>query len=295
MSIQINGLAKQFGSKIAVNHLTLTMQDGMYGLLGPNGAGKTTLMRMLATLLTPSGGTATLQGIPLTEKKQIRRSIGYLPQDFSFYPGFTVFEALNYLGMLSEMKDRKGREARIQEMLELVNLSAHRKDKVRQLSGGMRRRLGIAQMLLHDPSVLIVDEPTAGLDPEERIRFRNLLSSLAVGKTVLLSTHIVEDILQTCSNVAVLHEGGLLYKGSVDELKKRAQGRVWCGFVPTQELEAIRAHCIVVAMVPYPDRFEMRVISAEKPFGDARTVEPGLEDAYMLLLKGGKPNGEGTV
>ena len=287
MGIELMHLTRQFGAKIAVRDLTLSIGGGMHGLLGPNGAGKTTLMRMLCTLLAPTAGEAALDGIPLTSKREIRRIVGYLPQDFSFYPGFTVQETLDYLGLLSEMKDSAARRRRIGDMLELTNLTGQRKTKVRQLSGGMRRRLGIAQVLLHDPSIVVVDEPTAGLDPEERIRFRNLLVTLSGGKTVLFSTHIAEDILQTCPNVAILHEGSLRYAGSVRALTQRAQGKVWHAQMDMAALDALQARYTVVSTVLQPEGCQVRLLADEQPCAGAQPAEPGLEDAYMLLVKGG--------
>lgn len=288
MGIEINNLTKRFGQTVAVNDLSLTIDGGMYGLLGPNGAGKTTLMRMLCTLLTPEEGEARLDGISLLRKTDIRRNIGYLPQDFSFYPSFTVYETLDYLGLLSGMRDAKHRQKRIANMLEVTNLTGNRKTKVRQLSGGMRRRLGIAQVLLHDPGIVIVDEPTAGLDPEERIRFRNLLGSLAAGKTVLFSTHIAEDILQTCPNVAVLHKGELRYAGSVRQLTEKAQGYVWHAHVETDVLTAIKSRYTLVASVLDGTGYDVRLLADGAPCDDAKLVTPSLEDAYMLLVNGGE-------
>ncbi len=287
MSIEIHGLTKRFGEKTAVDNLTLTIPGGMYGLLGPNGAGKTTLMRMLATLLTPTSGGAALCGVPLASQRNVRRIIGYLPQDFSFYPTFTVRDTLSYLALLSGMKDQARRDARIDALLEMTNLGQNSRVKVRKLSGGQRRRLGIAQVLLNNPKVIIVDEPTAGLDPEERIRFRNLLCQLSGDKTVLLSTHIAEDIYQTCENVAVLADGRLLYAGGVKALAEKAQGRVWRVHVEMGGLEAFRARHTVVSMAPDAGGFDVRVLAEAKPTESAAAVPPGLEDAYMLLVKGG--------
>lgn len=286
--IHIEHLSKRFGEKQAVDDLSLSIDGGMFGLLGPNGAGKTTLMRMLCTLLMPSSGGAKLDGIPLTDKHGVRRIIGYLPQDFSFYPGFSVQETLEYLGLLSGMKDTKDRRKRIDEMLEMTNLAQHRKQRVRQLSGGMRRRLGIAQVLLADPRIVIVDEPTAGLDPEERVRFRNMLGMLASSKTVLFSTHIAEDILHTCPRAAVLHQGRLLFAGEVRQLIALASGRVWCVYVEQgEQVEALRRQHTIVGTVLREGGCEVRLIADALPCPGAEAVAPSLEDAYMLLIKGG--------
>jgi len=214
--IVIENLSKNFGQVRALKNVSLRIEKGMFGLIGRNGAGKTTLMRILATLLNKSGGKVSVCGIPSENPKEIRRIIGYLPQDFSVYPNMRVYEAMDYLGVLSGLK-KSVRNERIDGLLREVNLSGSRKLKVKALSGGMKRRLGIAQALLHEPRVLIVDEPTAGLDPEERVRFRNLLCGIAGDRIVLLSTHIVEDIEKTCEKIAVMNKGELFYTGTLKE------------------------------------------------------------------------------
>lgn len=212
--ITIENLSKRFGQKQALSHVNLTLHNGMFGLLGRNGAGKTTLMRILATLLNKTEGKVTVCGIPVEQAAKVRDLVGYLPQDFDFYPNMTVYQAMDYLGVLSDVP-KKIRRERIPTLLAQVNLDDCRNLRVRTLSGGMRRRLGIAQAILHDPQVLIVDEPTAGLDPEERVRFRGLLCDIAKDRIVLLSTHIVEDIEKTCKNIAILNEGRLIYNGTL--------------------------------------------------------------------------------
>lgn len=215
--IVISHLCQSYGKKTALDDVSFTIPRGMFGLLGRNGAGKTTLMKTLATLLAPKGGAVTVRGVPLSQTARIREMTGYLPQDFSLYPSMTVYEALDYLGVLSGMP-RSLRRDRIPAALLRVNLSDRSGVKVRSLSGGMKRRLGIAQALLHDPQVIIADEPTAGLDPEERVRFRELFQELAQEKTVLLSTHIVSDIEEACENIAILDSGRLRYVGTVADL-----------------------------------------------------------------------------
>lgn len=224
LTIQIKDLDKYYGKKQALNHINLTIHQGMFGLLGRNGAGKTTLMKTLATLLEKQKGEIRICGIPVEETARVRKMIGYLPQDFSMYPNMTVYEAMDYLGVLSGMSKEK-RKQRIPVLLEQVNLQNDSGKKVRALSGGMRRRLGIAQAILHDPKVLIVDEPTAGLDPEERVRFRNLLCEIAEKRIVILSTHIVGDIEATCENLAVMDQGKILYHGTVETLIELAKIR----------------------------------------------------------------------
>lgn len=223
MEIQITSLKKSYGKKTALNGVSLSIGNGMFGLVGRNGAGKTTLMQILATLVRPSGGQVTFDGIPLEDTKKIRSFIGYLPQEFSLYPDMSVLEVMRYLAALSDIPGKVWRE-RIPRLLQQVNLWDGRTNKVRKLSSGMKRRLGIAQALLNDPQVLIADEPTAGLDPEERLRFYALLGEFSNGRTVIVSSHIMSDIESVCENVAVLDAGRLLFAGTVGALAKRAEG-----------------------------------------------------------------------
>lgn len=225
MEIVINNLSKRYGKKEALNDISLSIPAGMYGLLGRNGAGKTSLMRILATLSVPTKGEVIINGVSIKETTKIREIVGYLPQDFSFYRNMSVYGAMDYLGLLSNIPS-KLRKEKIFALLEQVNLQDNARTKVKALSGGMKRRLGIAQALLHDPQILIVDEPTAGLDPEERIRFRNLLSEFADERIVLLSTHIASDVESTCENIGVLNEGRLIFNGSTEELIQKAEGKV---------------------------------------------------------------------
>lgn len=221
--IKINNLSKNYGSVQALKDISLTIDEGLFGLLGKNGAGKTTLMRILATLLNKTEGEVSVCEFEITNTKEIRRITGYLPQDFSFYPNMKVDESLEYLGLLSGMK-KDILKTRINEVLSKVNLLNVRKMKVKALSGGMKRRLGIAQAILHNPRVLIVDEPTAGLDPEERVRFRNLLSEIAEGRIVILSTHIIEDIEKTCEKLAVLNKGEIVFCGNLSSFIEGTDG-----------------------------------------------------------------------
>lgn len=285
MEVIIEKLTKSFGKKKVIDNISLTIQQGMFGLLGENGAGKTTLMRTIATLINKTEGEVTVCGIPVEKSAQIRKIIGYLPQEFSIYPNMNVANVLDYLGVLSGMS-KKERKTAIPWVLEEVNLSEYRKSKVKVLSGGMKRRLGIAQAILHNPKVLIVDEPTAGLDPQERIRFRNLLCDLAKDRIVILSTHIVEDIQSTCENIAVLNNGKILYKGRVDELIKSAKDHVFTVKTSRQESEKIKDQYRVTGMIASGDDITLRLVSQEKPFPEALVSEPTMEDAYMYLLGG---------
>lgn len=214
--IVVKGLCKSFGDKEVLKNINLSIEKGMLGLLGRNGAGKTTFMRILSGLIRKSSGEITIYGIPIEKNKEIRHITGYLPQEFSFYSEMTVYQSLDYLALLSGL-DKKTRQKRISKLINMVNLNDKKCEKFKNLSGGMKRRLGIAQALIGDPKLLIVDEPTAGLDPEERVRFRKILTDIAEDRVVILSTHIVEDVEKTCKNLAVLREGELIYNGSLDK------------------------------------------------------------------------------
>ncbi len=288
-TIEIKELNMFYGKKHALQNINLTIERGMFGLLGRNGAGKTTLMKTLATLLHSKHGEITISGVSIQNRKEISRMIGYLPQDFSMYPHMSVYAAMNYLGVMSGL-DRQTRSKRIPELLERVNLKQHDRTKVKALSGGMRRRLGIAQAILHDPKVLIVDEPTAGLDPEERIRFRNLLSELAEDRIVILSTHIVGDIEATCEEIAIMDSGKLLYRGTVRQLTEKAEGKVYLVEVSKNELSNLKRNYMVTGMLTMGDRASVRMIADQPPSSDALLCTPNIEDAYMFcMLEHGVP------
>ncbi len=282
--IEMTHVSKFYGKKQALKDVNLTIHQGMFGLLGRNGAGKTTLMKTLATLHEKKEGSIRVCGIPIEQAGRIREITGYLPQDFSMYPNMTVYECLDYLGVLSGM-DSESRKKKIGILLKKVNLTEHRKKKVRALSGGMKRRLGIAQALLHDPRVLIVDEPTAGLDPEERIRFRNLLCEVAEERIVILSTHIVGDIEATCENIAILNEGEILFQGTVEDLLEDAKGKVFYVTVEKKDLARIKKKYIVTGMLAQGSHMKLRIISENMPaIAGAVCEEPNCEDAYMYCL-----------
>lgn len=263
----------------------MTIPKGMFGLLGRNGAGKTTLMKILAALSKKQSGTVEICGIPVENAAEIRRITGYLPQEFNMYPGMSVYEAMDYLGVLSGLSKQERRK-RIPVLLERVNLQDDRKKKVKALSGGMKRRLGIAQAVIHDPKILIVDEPTAGLDPEERVRFRNLLSEIAEERIVILSTHITGDIEASCEEIAVLEEGKLLFRGTVEELLRSVRGKVFRAEISRHELDDLKERCIVTSMLTLGNNVMARFISEQKPFPGAERCEAGVEDAYMYLMQG---------
>ncbi len=290
-NIQISNLSKFYGKKQALCNINLNIKPGMFGLLGKNGAGKSTLMKTMATLLKPQEGSVTVCGIPIERAAEIRKIIGYLPQDFNMYGAMTVYQALDYLGVLSGMSQSE-RKDRISTLLAQVNLADHSGKRVRALSGGMKQRLGIAQALLHDPQVLIVDEPTAGLDPEERVRFRNLLCKVAENKTVILSTHIVGDVEATCEEIAILDEGKLLFRGTVSELCDLADGSVYTAEVTQKEVAGMRSAYMITAVISNGKKSMVRFLSPDHKPSIGVEVAPNAEDAYMLCLnRAGKGGG----
>lgn len=284
--IRLENVNKYYGSKQALKDVNLTIPQGMFGLLGRNGAGKTTMMKTIVTLLPISSGKIEVCGVPVEKAGQVREMIGYLPQDFSMYGNMTVYEAMDYLGVLSGLS-KKERAERIPDLLERVNLQNNHRTKVKAMSGGMRRRLGIAQAILHNPKVLIVDEPTAGLDPEERVRFRNLLCEIAEERVVILSTHIVGDIEATCERVAIMDEGEIIFNGTVPELLELADGHVYTADISRMELEKIKQEYLVTGMLTQGNYVTVRFL-LKKPtqslFEGASACEVNVEDAYMYLM-----------
>ena len=283
MEIVINNFSKNYGKKSALENVSVTIHSGMYGLLGRNGAGKTSLMRILATLSVPSSGEISMNDIPIKETAKIREIVGYLPQDFSFYRNMSVYGAMDYLGLLSSIPD-KVRKERISALLEQVNLKENMRTKVKALSGGMKRRLGIAQALLHNPQILIVDEPTAGLDPEERIRFRNLLSEFAEDRIVILSTHISSDVESSCENIGVLDNGRMIWCGGTEELVKQAEGKVYLISAAKKKDKLIKEKYTVLNIIASGSGTQYRVLSDTPPEEKHILQDPTLEDGYMYLL-----------
>lgn len=283
MEIVIKNLSKNYGRKAALKNVSVTIHSGMYGLLGRNGAGKTSLMRILATLSVPSGGEVSMNGIPINETGKIREIVGYLSQNFSFYRNMSVYDAMDYLGLLSNLPD-KIRKERIASLLEQVNLKENMRTKIKALSGGMKQRLGIAQALLHDPQILIVDEPTAGLDPEERIRFRNMLSEFAEDRIVILSTHISSDVETSCENIGVLDNGKMIWNGATEELVKQAEGKVYLISTEKKQDKIIREKYTVLNIIASVSGTQYRVLSETLPEEKHILQAPTLEDGYMYLL-----------
>ncbi len=286
MSIKIKDLTVTFKNKVtAINHTYLEIPNGVFGLLGENGAGKTTLMRVLTTVLAPTSGTISMDGILYCEENypKIQRQIGYLPQEIDLYPGLTVQECLEYMGDLAGVPKEECRK-RIRYYLEKTSLTEHRKKKMRQLSGGMKRRVGLVQALLNEPEFLIVDEPTTGLDPEERIRIRNLLVDFSENRTVLFSTHVVEDLAATCNQLAVMKKGKFIYTGSMTELVEQAQGHVWyCKVADESEARKMEQKYHVSAKQFVNGELQLKFISPFRPEIECRPCEVTLEDAYIYL------------
>lgn len=283
--IVIKGLSKSYdGKKDALNSLDLVIPNGMFGILGRNGSGKSTLMNIIATILQPSKGTVTINGIEIKNSQKIRQMIGYLPQDFDFYPNMKVSEVLYYLGFLSKI-NQKDFDKYVDLILRKVNLIDYKNKKVKSLSGGMKKRLGIAQAILHDSKVIIVDEPTAGLDPEERVRLRNLLSDLAENKIVIISTHIVSDIESTCNRIAILDKGSLVYKGDIPSLIQQSDDHIYEINLSPSELESFRENDLFITKTQeIENKLKVRFISETK-VANAKKVKADFEDAYMYFLK----------
>lgn len=284
MKIEFDDLTKEFGDFTAVNHINLTMTNGVYGLLGVNGAGKTTLMRMLCTLLKPTSGTICCNGKDIFNMdSEYRKLLGYLPQDFGFYPEFTVEDYLLYIAALKGIRPVVAKK-RVKELISKVGLSKAAHKKMKKLSGGMRRRAGIAQAMLNNPKILILDEPTAGLDPNERIRFRNLISELSEDRLVLLSTHIVSDIEYIANEIWLMKDGEVLHKGSIEELINSMTETVWECLVPKNRVSDFMEKYKISNMKSEINQIMLRIISHEKPVENAMRVEASLEDIFLYYF-----------
>ena len=291
MSIEIKDLTVTFKNGVtALNHVDLEIPQGIFGLLGENGAGKTTLMRVLTTVLTPLGGEVTIDGMRYSESnyEKIRRKIGYLPQEIDLYPNLTVQECLKYMGDLAGIPKKICQE-RIRYYLEKTSLAEHQKKKMKQLSGGMKRRVGLVQAMLNEPEVLIVDEPTTGLDPEERIRIRNLLVDFSEDRTVLFSTHVVEDLAATCQKLAVMKKGQFLYAGGIRELLSETKGHVWlCQVDSENEARELEREYHVSSKQYVDGGLQVRLLCEKVPEVKCIPCETTLEDAYIYITNKGK-------
>ena len=288
MSIVIKNLNKVYSNgHHALKDINLEIPSGMFGLLGPNGAGKSTLMRILVALMEPSSGEVEMYGCNLLkERREVRRLLGYLPQDFRFFAKYKVIEYLDYAARLSGMDDNRKRKKAVADMLEQVGLYEVRERYASKLSGGMKRRLGIAQALIHEPKVIIVDEPTTGLDPEERIRFRNLLTQVSGNDiTIILSTHIVGDISSSCVNMALLNKGEVSFRGSPEEMLQRAEGKVWRLIVSNDDYKQISREYPVISTIPRGRKWEIQVVADELKGFEAEQFPPNLEHAYVYFME----------
>jgi ABC-2 type transport system ATP-binding protein len=288
MELTLDRLTKQFefGARIAVDRVSATLGPGVTGLLGANGAGKTTLMRMVCDVLRPTGGQILLDGRDATELgDEYRALLGYLPQDFGCYPDFSALDFMRYMATLKGFSNRDGKE-RSARLLEEVGLADDARRKVKTFSGGMRQRLGIAQAMINDPAILVLDEPTAGLDPKERVRFRNLIAGFAQDKVVILSTHIVSDVEFIANRILVMRRGSFVMDGSPKQIVSQAAGKVWECHVDARRAEEMSA-CMQVANVRYAadGHAVVRVVADEPPMVGASAVEPTLEDLYLLVFR----------
>ena len=288
MKIDIQGLSKTYkNGKTALSGIDLKIENGMFGLLGPNGAGKSSLMRILVTIMKASSGKVNINGYDLIKnRKEIRKMLGYLPQDFRFFTKLKTWEFLDYAAGLSGIKNKKERSVKVDEWLEKVGLFDSRERQANNLSGGMKRRLGIAQALIGSPKIIVVDEPTTGLDPEERIRFRNILSELSQQDVIIiLSTHIVGDISSVCNDLALLDEGRLQYKGLPENLVKMAKGHVWQVNTSGTEYDIIKEKYAVISTIPTNEGWEVQLVGQHIEAKNAIEIEPNLEHAYVYFME----------
>ena len=288
MELKIQGLSKTYPNGVkALDNVSLTIPHGMYGLLGPNGAGKSTLMRTLATLQEPDGGTAFLGEIDvLKQKEDVRRKLGYLPQDFGVYPRISAQDMLDHIALLKGIVNGKERKEIVSAMLERCNLYDSRKKPLTSFSGGMRQRFGIAQALLGSPHLLIVDEPTAGLDPGERNRFYNLLAEIGEQVIVILSTHIVEDVMDLCTNMAIIHQGKVLFQGRPDAAISELNGRVWQRSIAKTELATYEEKYKIISSRLVGGRPFIHVLSEQPLNGVFSPCSPYLEDVFFTKIRG---------
>jgi ABC-type multidrug transport system ATPase subunit len=280
--LTVESVSKKFkGGNYGVRDVSFQVGGGVLGLLGPNGAGKTTLMQMIATITKATTGRILFRGHDIAkDPEMLRRMLGYLPQDFGVYDNLTAQEFLGYFAALKGVRGT----AKVRELLEAVNLHTVANRTIGGFSGGMKQRLGIAQALINDPDVVIVDEPTAGLDPEERVRFRNLLSDFGAGKLVILSTHIVSDVESIATEIAIMKHGSLVALATAEELLRQAEGHVWELVVSSERFERIRGELVVSNAVRRSDGVHVRTVGAQRPQSDATLADPRLEDAFLYVM-----------
>lgn len=282
MGLVIDRITKQYKNKIAVDRLSLNLTTGVYGLLGANGAGKTTLMRMICGILKPTSGEVTFNGIDVSEESY-RDALGYLPQDFGYYPEFSAQDFMYYMASLKGLTKAQA-QAKTKELLEIVSLADVAKKKIKTFSGGMKQRLGIAQALLNNPKILILDEPTAGLDPKERVRFRNLISELGKDRIVLLSTHIVSDVEHIANTILVMKDGQIMHSGNLEHIIKAIDGKVFECSVDNKTVQGLAANYPVINIRSEGENTFLRLICDKKPHDAAVNVSATLEDLYLYYF-----------
>lgn len=282
MELKIDRVTKKYGSKIACDRISLKLENGVYGLLGANGAGKTTLMRMMCGILNPTSGSISYDGIDVSQE-EYRDLLGYLPQDFGYYPEFTARDFMMYIAALKGIPKNRAK-VKTAEILEMVSLKNEAGKKIKTFSGGMKQRLGIAQALLNDPKILVLDEPTAGLDPKERIKFRNIISRMGADRIILLSTHIVSDIEHIANTILIMKEGQLIHKGSLEEIIAVIRDKVWEFCVPYQEVDEYAAKYPLINTRNEGDMVFLRLVSDEQPCEGAKNAEASLEDLYLYYF-----------
>ncbi len=282
MELKIDRVTKNYGSKIACDRLSITLEKGVYGLLGANGAGKTTLMRMMCGILQPTSGTIAYDGIDVS-REEYRDILGYLPQDFGYYPEFTARDFMMYIAALKGIPKSKAK-AKTAELLETVSLRGEEKKKIKTFSGGMKQRLGIAQALLNDPKILVLDEPTAGLDPKERIKFRNIISRMGADRIILLSTHIVSDIEHIANTILVMKNGQLIHEGSLEDIISVIRGKVWECTVDSRTADELSEKYPVINTRNDGGKVFLRLVCDDKPCENAAGVEATLEDLYLYYF-----------
>lgn len=287
LTLKIEGLQKNYRKFQALKNINLQMETGLFGLLGPNGAGKSTLMKILSTILPFQDGKVSIYGFDLEkEGDQVRQLLGYLPQHFHMPTQLTGREFLHYVASMKGVTTQQERNEQVEMLLEEVNLAQQANKKIKGYSGGMKRRLGIAQALIGNPRFIILDEPTAGLDPSERIRFRNLIEKLSKDRLIILSTHIISDIEFSCEQTAVMHHGEVLFQGSTEALAKKAINVVWEVSVPYSEYDQIEKEYVIISTRKERDNVVFRIISNAFPYQGALPVQPTIEDGYMAVING---------
>lgn len=286
MKLSVQDVTKTFGEKRAVSNVSLELTSGVYGLLGPNGAGKTTLMKLMVDILTPSSGRITLDGVDITELgASYRDKLGYMPQEIGVYKNFSAKKFLKYIAALKGLSGKEA-DSKVAELLELVGLKDVANKRLGGFSGGMLRRIGIAQTLLNDPQILILDEPTAGLDPQERIRFRNIISELSGSRIVLFSTHIVTDMEFIAGQIILLRDGAVLRMDHTENLIRSVEGKVWSAILSHEQFNQMKQHYSIGNVMQRSDGVEVRIISDKKPIDQATSIQPILEDVYTYYFGG---------